>query len=68
MCGEGNGEDRISRAVSRAKAFPLLDILAFSATYGVLIHIVGGEDMTLDEVASVGEHVVDKVPDTRRVI
>ncbi len=29
---------------------------------------MGGEDLTLDEVASAGERIVDKVPDTGRVI
>jgi cell division protein FtsZ len=65
--GEGIGEDRIARAVSRAMAVPLLDIPGISATYGVLIHIVGGEDMTLDEVAAAGERILDKVH-TGRVI
>ncbi|TAN34655.1 MAG: cell division protein FtsZ [Candidatus Methanoperedens sp.] len=66
--GEGDGEDRITRAVSRALAVPLLDTPGISAAYGVLIHIAGGEDMTLEEVAAAGERIVDKVPDTRRVI
>ncbi len=66
--GEGDGEDRITRAASLAMAVPLLDISDFSATYGVLIHIVGGEDMTLEEVVAAGERIVDKVPDIKRVI
>ncbi len=65
--GEGDGEDRIAKAVSRALAVPLLDISDISASYGVLIHISGGEDMTLEEVAVAGERIVDKVP-TKRVI
>jgi len=66
--GEGDGEDRITKAVSRALAVPLLDISDISETYGVLIHIVGGEDMTLEEVAVVGERIVEKMPDTKHVI
>jgi cell division protein FtsZ len=66
--GEGDGEDRIIKAVSRALAVPLLDIPEISAAYGVLIHIAGGDDMTLEEVAAAGERIVDKVPYTRRVI
>jgi cell division protein FtsZ len=46
----------------------MLDISDISATYGVLIHIVGGEDMTLGEVAAAGERIVDKLPDIKRVI
>ncbi len=66
--GEGDGEDRVTKAVGQALAVPLLDISDMSATYGVLIHIVGGEDMTLEEVAVTGELIMDKVPNTRRVI
>jgi len=66
--GEGDGEDRVTKAVSQALAVPLLDISDISATFGVLIHIVGGEDMTLEEVAVTGELIMDKVPNTKRVI
>ncbi len=66
--GESDGEDRVTRAVGQALAVPLLDISGILATYGVLIHVVGGEDMTLEEVAAAGERIVDKVPDTKRVI
>lgn len=66
--GEGDGEDRVTKAVSKALAVPLLDISGISATYGVLIHIVGGEDMTLEEVAVAGELIMDKVPKTKRVV
>ncbi|MBU4222686.1 MAG: cell division protein FtsZ, partial [Euryarchaeota archaeon] len=66
--GEGDGEDRVIKAVTQALAVPLLDISDMSATYGVLIHIVGGEDMTLEEVAVAGELIMDKVPNTKRVI
>ena len=66
--GEGDGANRVEKAVSQALATPLLDITDISSAYGVLIHIVGGEDMTLDEVAIAGEQIMDKVPNTKRVI
>src|SRR5660398_169770 len=66
--GEGDVEDRVAKAVSQALAVPLLAISDMSATYGVLIHIVGGEDLTLEEVAVTGELIMDKVPNTKRVI
>ncbi len=66
--GEGDGENRVEKAVSQAISTPLLDISDVSNAYGVLIHIVGGEDMTLDEVAIAGEQIMDKVPNTKRVI
>lgn len=66
--GEGDGANRIEKAVSQAISTPLLDITDISSAYGVLIHIVGGEDMTLDEVAVAGELIMNKVPNTKRVI
>ena len=65
--GEGDGEDRVATAVSQALGQPLLDIADLSTTKGVLIHIAGGEDMTLEEVAKVGEMVAGKVPHTTNI-
>jgi cell division protein FtsZ len=66
--GEGDGATRVEKAVSQAISTPLLDIVDISNAYGVLIHIVGGEDMTLDEVAIAGEQIMERVPNTKRVI
>jgi len=65
--GEGDGDDRVATAVSQALGQPLLDIADLSATKGALIHIAGGEDMTLEEVAKVGEMVAGKVPNTTNI-
>jgi cell division protein FtsZ len=66
--GEGDGPDRVIKAVSQAISTPLLDVSNVSDCYGVLIHIVGGEDLTLEEVAVTGELIMDKVPNTKRII
>ncbi len=66
--GEGDGADRVTKAVSQAISTPLLDVTNVSDCYGVLIHIVGGEDLTLEEVAVTGELIMDKVPNTKRII
>lgn len=66
--GEGDGTDRVGKAVAQAISTPLLDVTDISASYGVLIHIVGGEDLTLEEVAVTGEMIMDKVPNTKRII
>lgn len=66
--GEGDGEERVIKAVSQAISTPLLDVTNISDCYGVLIHIVGGEDLTLEEVAVTGELIMDKVPNTKRII
>src|SRR3990172_2772724 len=66
--GEGDGEDRVGKAVAQAVSTPLLDVRDISESYGVLVHIVGGEDLTLEEVAVAGELIMDKVPNTKRII
>jgi cell division protein FtsZ len=66
--GEGDGENRVEKAVAQAVSTPLLDVRDISTSYGVLVHIVGGEDLTLEEVAVAGELIMDKVPDTKRII
>ncbi|HMB45353.1 MAG TPA: cell division protein FtsZ [Candidatus Methanoperedens sp.] len=66
--GEAQGENRIQKAVELALASPLLDVSDISGTYGVLIHITGGEDMTLGEVTQAGEIILQKAPNTGRII
>lgn len=66
--GDAEGEKRIEKAVEQAVSTPLLDVTDISAAYGVLIHIVGGEDMTLGEVTQAGEIMLQKAPNTGRII
>ncbi|VVB84743.1 Cell division protein FtsZ 1 [uncultured archaeon] len=66
--GESDGQNRVEKAVAQAISTPLLDVRDISASYGVLVHIVGGEDLTLEEVAVAGELIMDKVPNTKRII
>ena len=66
--GEAEGEDRVEKAVERAVSAPLLDIPDLSSAHGLLIHITGGQEMTLEEVAKVGELMAQHVPGTKRII
>jgi len=66
--GEGEGENRIQKAVDQALASPLLDVSDISRAYGVLIHVTGGEDMTLGEVTQAGELILQKAPNTGRIV
>jgi len=66
--GEGEGENRIQKAVDQALASPLLDVSDISGAYGVLIHVTGGEDMTLGEVTQAGELILQKAPNTGRIV
>ena len=66
--GDAEGPDRVEKAVTRAISTPLLDTPAISSPYGLLINIIGGRDMTLDEVAKIGELMTQRVPESKRVI
>ncbi len=66
--GEGDGESRVEKAVESAIAAPLLDIPDLSASQGLLVNITGGQDMTLEEVAKVGELMAEHVHRTKKVI
>ncbi|MFH1364478.1 MAG: cell division protein FtsZ [Candidatus Aenigmatarchaeota archaeon] len=54
--GESNTKDRANEAVNQALSNPLLDVDYEGAT-GALIQIIGGEDLTLDEINHIGEKV-----------
>ena len=56
--GYGDGEDRVGKAVKNALESQLLDVEDVTKAYGVLIHVSGGEDMTLEEVTKAGELVI----------
>ncbi len=66
--GDAEGENRIEKAVAQALSTPLLDVPDISGAYGVLIHIAGGEDMTLGEVTQAGELILQKAPATGRIV
>lgn len=55
--GWGEGDDRVGKAVKNAIDSQLLDVTDVTKSYGVLIHVSGGEDMKLDEVLKAGELV-----------
>ncbi|HDH41136.1 MAG TPA: cell division protein FtsZ [Candidatus Altiarchaeales archaeon] len=52
--GDGEGPDRVEKAVENTLQQPLLDVDYRDAS-GALIHITGGEDMTLGEANRIGE-------------
>ena len=66
--GDAEGENRIEKAMEQALSTPLLDVADISGTYGVLVHIAGGEDMTLGEVTQAGEIILQKAPNTGRIV
>jgi len=65
--GSSDTNNKVEEAVKGALSNPLLDISYEGAT-GALIHVVGGPDMTLDEVSKVGELVTESLDDDANVI
>jgi cell division protein FtsZ len=65
--GASDTNNRVEEAVKGALANPLLDISYEGAT-GAIIHVSGGQDMTLDEVARVGEIVTEAMDQDANVI
>jgi len=69
--GEGKGEGRVEQAVERAIAGRLLDTRIGYQKHkarGLLIHVSGGEDITLHEVHRAGELVKRLIPQEAKVI
>ncbi|MGE0353216.1 MAG: cell division protein FtsZ [Gemmatimonadales bacterium] len=57
--GMGRGENRAMEAAQQAISSPLLDNISISGATGVLINIVGGEDLTLGETTQISEIIHD---------
>jgi cell division protein FtsZ len=58
--GDGDGPDRVEHAVESTLKQPLLEVDYNDAT-GALIHITGGEDMTLGEANRVGQLITKEL-------
>jgi cell division protein FtsZ len=65
--GEGQGDTMVEDAVERALDAQLLDIGDIKKSEGALIHIEGGDDMTLEDVNRAGEIVISRISPTAKV-
>ena len=65
--GSSDTNNRVDEAVKGALSNPLLEITYTGAT-GAIIHVTGGPDMTLDEVAHAGELVTEEMDQDANVI
>ncbi|MBD3355185.1 cell division protein FtsZ [Candidatus Woesearchaeota archaeon] len=65
--GSSDTNNRVEESVKGALNNPLLDINYEGAT-GALIHVIGGPDMTLDEISRAGELVTESLDDEANVI
>ena len=66
--GQGKEDGKVEHAVERALNERLLDVEDITKARGVLIHIAGGEDMTLEEVHRGGELIKRYMPPKSKVI
>jgi cell division protein FtsZ len=66
--GESQGPDRVESAVRTAIEGQLLDIKDVTKSRGVLVHVSGGSDITLEEVTRAGELVTKSLPPNVRIV
>ncbi|MFB0613573.1 cell division protein FtsZ [Aurantiacibacter poecillastricola] len=66
--GEGEGENRALAAAEHAIANPLLDGVSMQGAKGVIISIIGGEDMKLMEVDEAANHIRELVDPEANII
>lgn len=66
--GIGSGENRALEAAQQAISSPLLDNVSINGASGVLINILGGEDLTLGEATQISEIIHDAVGDDAQII
>ena len=66
--GEGEGQNRALEAAERAIANPLLDGVSMAGAKGVIISIIGGEDMKLLEVDEAANHIRELVDEDANII
>ena len=66
--GEGEGVNRALEAAERAIANPLLDGVSMQGAKGVIISIIGGDDMKLLEVDEAANHIRELVDPNANII
>jgi cell division protein FtsZ len=66
--GEAKGADRVESAIRQAIEGQLLDIRDVTKSEGVLVHVTGGSDVTLEEVTKAGELVTKSLPPKVRIV
>jgi len=66
--GESDGDNRALEAAEKAIANPLLDGVSMQGAKGVIISIIGGEDMRLMEVDEAANHIRELVDPDANII
>ncbi|AKM10752.1 cell division protein FtsZ [Croceicoccus naphthovorans] len=66
--GEADGDNRALEAAEKAIANPLLDGVSMAGAKGVIVSIIGGEDMRLMEVDEAANHIRELVDPDANII
>jgi cell division protein FtsZ len=66
--GIGRGENRALESAQMAISSPLLDNISIAGATGVLINIIGGDDLTLGETTQINDIIHDAVGDDAEII
>jgi cell division protein FtsZ len=66
--GEAEGENRAIEAAEKAIANPLLDGVSMRGAKGVIVSIIGGDDMRLMEVDEAASHIKELVDPDANII
>ena len=66
--GEASGDNRAIEAAEKAISNPLLDGVSLKGAKGVIVSIVGGEDMRLMEVDEAASHIKELVDPDANII
>src|SRR5215813_2191511 len=66
--GTGRGENRAMEAAQQAISSPLLDNISIGGATGVLINIIGGDDLTLGETTAINDIIHDAAGDEAEII
>jgi cell division protein FtsZ len=65
--GYGSGNDKVEKAIHSTIAHPLLDV-ELEGAKSALVHVIGGDALTISEATSVGEGVTAGLADNANVI
>ncbi|MDY6770662.1 MAG: cell division protein FtsZ [Candidatus Nanohaloarchaea archaeon] len=65
--GESDTRNKGKEAIAEALSNPLLDV-DFEGATGALVHVEGGEDLSLNEINDIGQTVIDKLDAQAQVI
>lgn len=65
--GESDTNNKGKEAIHEALSNPLLDV-DFDGANGALLHVAGGNDLTLNEINEVGQHVKTKLDNQAQTI